>query len=338
VKYDGTTPIEDTWPYKSLPEGWFQVGWVAEFEPCTVKPLHYFGLDLVLYRGEDGSFALLDAHCAHMGAHLGYGGKVSGCDIVCPFHGWQWGADGRNVRIPIEEAKVSPRRMRSWIVRETNGIVWTWYSPRAMAPKYDPPPEMTAGAGFLEPYPHCVHRWENVRARPQYMPENTVDVDHLFWVHHNRSQPKIVDMRDKGSTFEVDLHSTAGYGRERTWATPDGPRETVITTRIYGMGAITVDWGAGGDQSLLLNTQTPIDDTHLDMFVTVLVKQDAGDGPMPVGATKKRIEEQIRQADRDIPIWANMVYLNKPAYTRDEGRPMSTFRRWCAQFYPDVDD
>jgi phenylpropionate dioxygenase-like ring-hydroxylating dioxygenase large terminal subunit len=44
---------------------------------------------MVLFRTLEGKVNALHAYCAHMGAHLGVGGKVTnnGC-IQCPFHGW----------------------------------------------------------------------------------------------------------------------------------------------------------------------------------------------------------------------------------------------------------
>ncbi|MBM4687865.1 Rieske 2Fe-2S domain-containing protein [Rhodococcus hoagii] len=49
-----------------------------------VKPLHYFGQDLVAYRTEGGRLVVLNAYCEHLGAHLGHGGSVAGDDIQCP--------------------------------------------------------------------------------------------------------------------------------------------------------------------------------------------------------------------------------------------------------------
>jgi hypothetical protein len=40
------------------------------------KPLKYFGEEMVAFPGEDGKVNVLNAYCAHMGAHLGGGGKV----------------------------------------------------------------------------------------------------------------------------------------------------------------------------------------------------------------------------------------------------------------------
>ena len=86
------------------PTGWFQVAWSADLEVGDVKPLHYFGADLVAFRDLDGAVRVLDAHCQHLGADLSHGGCVVEGGIQCPFHGWVWsGDDGRNVRIPYEQ-------------------------------------------------------------------------------------------------------------------------------------------------------------------------------------------------------------------------------------------
>src|SRR5947208_6782703 len=76
--------------------GWFMIGWSAEFAAREVRPLRYFGEDLVAYRDESDELHLLDGHCKHLGAHIGHGGKVVGNCVECPFHGWRWGPDGTN--------------------------------------------------------------------------------------------------------------------------------------------------------------------------------------------------------------------------------------------------
>src|SRR5690349_11235672 len=83
-----------------IPTGWFQIAYSDELPPGAVVPLRYFGKDLVLFRTETGKLTLLDAHCPHLGAHLGHGGKVRGEVIECPFHAWQFGATGECVAVP----------------------------------------------------------------------------------------------------------------------------------------------------------------------------------------------------------------------------------------------
>ena len=73
-----------------IPNGWFAVAWSRELHAGDVRPIHYFGEDLVLFRTRSGQARVLDAFCPHLGAHLGYGGRVMGETVRCPFHGWQF--------------------------------------------------------------------------------------------------------------------------------------------------------------------------------------------------------------------------------------------------------
>ena len=54
-----------------LPFGWFVVSYANELKIGDVKAVRYFGQDQVLFRGESGKAAMLDAYCPHLGAHLG---------------------------------------------------------------------------------------------------------------------------------------------------------------------------------------------------------------------------------------------------------------------------
>src|SRR6185503_13577906 len=109
-------------PFTSYPTGWFRIAGRRDLPVGKVLALRYFGRDLVLFRTEDGKPHLLDAHCPHVGAHLGYGGKVLGNTIQCPFHGWQIDGQGACVKIPYSE-KIPPERARSWPLLEVNGQI-----------------------------------------------------------------------------------------------------------------------------------------------------------------------------------------------------------------------
>src|SRR5262245_30397134 len=88
-------------PFPPYANGWFRALYSHQLARGEVKALHRLGRELVAFRGEDGAARVFDAHCRHLGAHLGYGGKVEGNAIRCPFHGWLWnGSDGRCLEIP----------------------------------------------------------------------------------------------------------------------------------------------------------------------------------------------------------------------------------------------
>ena len=127
---------ERRFPFPDYPDGWFRVGYSAELKPGEVQPIKYFGRELVLFRSESGKPSVLDAYCPHLGAHLGYGGKVKGENIECPFHAWQLDARGEVAQIPYA-SKVPPRaRTVCHEVREHSGLIMLWHHHEKKAPSF----------------------------------------------------------------------------------------------------------------------------------------------------------------------------------------------------------
>jgi len=326
--------VDDTFPHKAYPTGWFQVAWSGEVDPKSIKAVHHFGRDLIIYRTEDGTAVAMAAHCPHMGAHIGYGGWVEGCDVVCPFHGWKWAPDGVNKDVPSQN-NLSGRAIRVWETAETNGIIWIWHDELRRPPTCAPPTERRDEQPFLSVFPDCVYKWDKVHARPQYVTENVTDLDHLRWVHHNTGKIDVLELNDLGDTMEVRHKTIIGHGKKSTWLTPEGPIESFGCTHLFGVGTVMVDFGELLDNAVLLQTQTPVDHDHSDLFITVLTVQDPNEnGDRPKGRALKRVQEQIKQAGRDMPIWNNMKYLDKAAYTKPEGMLVKAVRDWCRRFYP----
>ena len=93
-----TDAREESFP--GIPNGWFAVAFGRDLGEGEVKRIRYFERELVLFRTRSGKPVVLDAYCPHMGAHLAEGGRVVAEGIRCPFHAWQFGADGQCVQRP----------------------------------------------------------------------------------------------------------------------------------------------------------------------------------------------------------------------------------------------
>lgn len=81
------------------------------------------GERLVFWRDSTGKVVCLYDRCAHRGASLA-GGRLSGDVAACPFHGLEYDASGRCVRIPANgrDAPVPDAfRMRSYPTHEGRG-------------------------------------------------------------------------------------------------------------------------------------------------------------------------------------------------------------------------
>ena len=178
-------------PFTWKVTGWFMIGWSAEFSASEVRPLRYFGEDLVAYRDESGGLHVLSGHCRHLGAHIGHGGKVVGDCVECPFHGWRWGPDGTNRYIPYQPDRPNKAlRLRVYPVREQYGCVFVWHQPDGKEPQWEMPdlfhkfPQFdTDPDAYYRPYPEFSRRAEHEPVHPQIVAENGPDSAHFHYVH-----------------------------------------------------------------------------------------------------------------------------------------------------------
>ncbi len=301
-----------------LPSGWYRVAAGAEVAAGEVQPLHLFGEELIVFRGESGNVSVLEAYCAHLGAHIGHGGMVKGDDIVCPFHHWRYDASGQNVEIPYRERPHRRARLRLWPVVERNGLIYVWYSPNGSAPDWEPP-ELAEATDpdfiWLEP-PDTA--WE-IETHPQEVMENTVDIAHFRYVH-GVTGFGAVELIEDGPMLRSIASVTMQTGR--------GEVDGAIESEVWGLGLDVVRQRGIGDATVLFSV-TPIDPGRVRARYTFMVPRD-GDGPSRYGAAVMR--EFCRQIVQDIPIWERKRYRARPKLAMGEGAILD-FRRWAQQFY-----
>ena len=104
---------------------WHPVAFSAELadEPAHADLL---GEPLVLWRGRDRSPRAMSDVCIHRGTALSLG-RVSGDEIVCPYHAWRYAADGRCTAIPQldDPARVPAKaRVAAFRAQERYGLIW----------------------------------------------------------------------------------------------------------------------------------------------------------------------------------------------------------------------
>ena len=313
-----------------IPFGWFFVSYSDEIAAGEVKPLRYFGRDLVIFRGEDGKAAVLDAYCPHLGAHLGKGGCVEGNSIRCPFHSWAFDAEGMCTDIPY--AKVFPPKLKreplaeAYPVTEANGVVWAWYHPHGVKPMYDVIhyPDFEGDPAFA---PQVRREWR-FASNPQEIAENGVDVAHFEYVHRMDAVP------EGTTTYDGHIRVSEAHGH-RNIKMPDG-EEKVLPSSVR-----TVQNGAGQkytrlkgvvDLSLMvLATPVEADDVELRFCFTY---PKAEEGSPQHKAAMAAIAGTCGQTgvEGDIPIWANKIHRVKPFLCDGDG-PILRFRRYFEQFY-----
>ena len=305
-------------PMQRYPDGWFQVAYSSELEPGGVMPLFYFGHALVLYRTDAGEPKLLDAHCPHLGAHLGYGGKVNGDCITCPFHAWRFDGAGACVEVPYAK-KIPPNaRLRGWPLAEKNGMIMAWYHALGAPPAWEVPALPEFGHADWTPYETV--SWK-IRTHNQEMAENSCDSAHFRYLHGTQEMPT-----SHAETREHVLHTHS----DTMMMTPRGKAAGAIDVHAYGFGFTTTRF-AGIVDTLLVSSATTIDEDQVHLRFAFTVKKLAHQNvTSTVGAAFRA--EVTRQLEQDIPIWENKIYVNPPLLVDGDG-PIGLFRRWARQFY-----
>lgn len=323
-------------PYRSHPTGWFHVGWSAEFEVGNVVPLRYFGRELVAFRGESGTLSVMDAYCPHLGAHMGYGGSVCGDNLVCPFHGWQWRADGRNAEIPYSTRPNRGQRVIVWPVHEVNGLVMLWHDAAGGEPTWELPTIPGYDTDTFYPvHPHCTGEWLNRPVAPQFLGENLADPAHQKYVHEATDVPEIVEFSGEGPLWHSRQRMVWGRGKGDTWLTPSGGKVGHLDIQGWGIG-IALFRFEGIDDTVQIQSITPIDDTLSDLRMTNFVPRHEPEAEVPTERAAKRIEHLRRQVGRDLVVWEHMTYIARPPLPPEEAKPYMAYRRWSDQFYPEA--
>jgi phenylpropionate dioxygenase-like ring-hydroxylating dioxygenase large terminal subunit len=118
----------------ALRECWHPVAFAGEL---AGQPVHadLLGQPLVLWRGQDGRPRANSDLCVHRGTALSLG-WVRGDELVCPYHGWRYRADGRCAAIPqLEDPSRVPRKARigAFGCQERYGLIWVGAGGAALA-------------------------------------------------------------------------------------------------------------------------------------------------------------------------------------------------------------
>jgi phenylpropionate dioxygenase-like ring-hydroxylating dioxygenase large terminal subunit len=322
------------------PTGWFQVAWSGDIGAEQVVGLHYFGRDLVAYRGRDCVVRGHDRHCRHLGASLAHGGCVVDDGIQCPFHGWVWGPDGRNVSIPYQDRPNQARKLGTWPVTELNESIYIWHDRAGRDPLW-PVPDALGGTPqvrereFHPAWPEGRSHHTCLAVHPQMVAENAVDPHHFRFVHGTPISPVTLDQRVDGHRWWSRVGFGKGWSSHARDAEGNLRTDTMNTLEILwsGLGvSVNVEYTCDGIRVITINV-TPVDDGRTEIFATYWV--DRVDGDVVDGTYRQRVDEAKRALPDDINIWNHQIYLDPPVLATEEGIGFKAIRRWSTQFYPE---
>jgi len=316
------------------PCGWYEVGFSDELprEKLIVRP--FMGQELLLLRTRSGEVAAMDAYCPHLGAHLGHGGIVEGEQLRCPFHGFRYDIRGTCVATGYEVKTPPSAQIRTWPLREVNGMLLAYYDPAGTPPDWLVPPLEADGWSRL------FHRGFVLHAHPQETTENSVDLGHFSFVHGYRSVRMLRDVLIEGPYLSTAYEARRPAPLVGRWVDLDFEYET----HIHGLGYSQVDVHVRGFdlRARLWVLPTPIDAERIALSLATSVYKPSGEAR----AWMRLIPRSLRgtaiayflliglayDARQDFAVWENKRYLERPALARGDG-PIGKYRTWASRFY-----
>ncbi len=282
-------------------------------------PLRYFGREYVLYRGESGTPALLDAFCPHLGAHLGYGGTVHGDAITCPFHAWSFGSNGRCTRIPYAERIPPKAGLRAYPVQEHSGMILAWFSRNGSEPHYDVPVinELSDSAWTPMEFAEI-----EIATEPREVIENIADFAHFKVVHNT-----VIDDFKVTIDGPRAIQQTVGRG-----ANLKNEPIPVRSTATYHGPAVQLTRLAWAYDMVLINSHVPIEEDRLLLRFGVSLR--AGEGvTLPKAVVDAHVAAARDGYFEDVAIWENKLWRDTPLLVKEDG-PIWKVRKWYRSFYP----
>jgi nitrite reductase/ring-hydroxylating ferredoxin subunit len=254
---------------------WYPVAFATAVTPGPVSR-RLLGVDLVLWSDGTGVNAALD-RCPHREAKLSPG-WVDDCRLVCPYHGWQYGSDGRAEFIPQlpEGLPVPPAARLATVATQVRyGVVWVCLDDQPVGGIPDLPEYGAEGWRTVPEYEWLFD------CSAAHLIENNFDPAHVAFVHRKtfgtpakaRFDPPEVRRTAYGFV------ATSRVGVEGRHGEP-GATERLTTAELHlPFGGIIRIGYADGLRHIMFKGCCPEDDAHTRLIQFVVRNDTEADVP-----------------------------------------------------------
>lgn len=261
---------------------WYPLVRVEELDAGPVAQ-RLLGVDLVLWKDADGAPAVARDRCPHRTAKLSKGFVENG-NIVCGYHGWAFGRDGKCVRIPqrAEPAATGGKMgVAAFHARAYAGHVWVALD----SPHTDIPVFAEDGDPAWRRIPEFAENWACGALR---LMENEFDNAHIEFVHQatfgNTRDPapaenEIEEFADGFVARSVVRAANRNIGADYTGlATGATTRTTVHRWWVPFLRKLDLEF-PNGLRHRIVTATVPVDDTHTRLVQWVYRNDTDADVP-----------------------------------------------------------
>lgn len=249
---------------------WYFAELSSALKPGGLKRYEILGQPVLLGRTRKGEAYGLRDICPHRAAPLSAGALTrdeTGAEVVqCPYHGWMFGAlDGVCARIPSltagQEIETARIKVRSYPVRESQGMVWIYMAEDPRSEVDTSPPEFE---GVVGGSPKLVERMD-FEAHVDHAALGLMDPAHGPYVHQQWWWRSVHDQIEKAKAFEprelgFAMARHAPSKNSRAYRVLGGAPQTEIVFRLPGLRWEHIQ--VGDRQVLALTCLTPVSETR----------------------------------------------------------------------------
>jgi 5,5'-dehydrodivanillate O-demethylase len=157
---------------------WQPFGALVDLDNKWTKRVRLLGEDLVLFKDRQGRLGLIAEQCPHRRASFAHGIPTQD-GIRCPYHGWEYNAQGKCINQPNEQDKCAFRDKVStdaYPVEEMGGMLWAYMGPQ-------PQPLLPRWDGFVAEGTIRIMGRTVLPINWLQIMENSLDPVHTEWLH-----------------------------------------------------------------------------------------------------------------------------------------------------------
>lgn len=157
---------------------WQPIGAAVDLESKWTKRVRLLGEDLVIFKDRQGRLGLIAEQCPHRRASFAHGIPTEN-GIRCPYHGWEYNAQGKCIHQPNEQDKCAFRDKVStdaYPVQEMGGMLFAYMGPQ-------PQPLLPHWDGFVAQGTIRIMGRTILPINWLQIMENSLDPVHTEWLH-----------------------------------------------------------------------------------------------------------------------------------------------------------
>ena len=177
---------------------WHPIAAAADLDEKWTRRVRLLGEDLVLFRDRSGRRGLIAEQCPHRRASFAHGIPTED-GIRCPYHGWEFDAQGKCLDQPNEPNNCAFRdkvATTAYPVEELGGLLFAYLGPepRPLLPRFDG--FVTDGSIRMLGRTVLPINWLQIM-------ENSVDPIHTEWLHGHHYE---FQQEEKGVKVAISAH------------------------------------------------------------------------------------------------------------------------------------